>query len=292
MERYEALFPVLPDYVAHYTVGGKYTPRIGLPNKQALGLTKKILAAIISSQTGIAATYAEKRYGSDPTESRWLGLTDRIDDLFNYGQKRLNSYISAGMEMPKKKGSYQDLSMQFFYRNLAAFDASKRLAELGYLCEVAAILRAALEQFAFSAHLWNCSGEEYLKKLRPLHAIGPFKQSVPASGELYGLLSKYIHFEYDHHTHFFAFSESEIFTVQRGAVLRSYATHLLFVTMCCVAKYVIQAAPKQFEQAPTTTSELEIFLKQTESYFQTVSAALSQDRVLDRLHVLLRRLLS
>jgi hypothetical protein len=38
MERYESLFPLLPDYVAHHTIGGRHLPSIGLSSKHHLGL--------------------------------------------------------------------------------------------------------------------------------------------------------------------------------------------------------------------------------------------------------------
>src|SRR4051812_19307061 len=106
---------------------------------------------MVAHRMGIGLGYAEKRYVQDAKESRWFGLTDRIDQLFDYGQTRLRLYVSFISELPKQENSYQGLSMQFFYRNLAGFEAAKRLSELGYLCEVATVLRSTLEQFAFCA---------------------------------------------------------------------------------------------------------------------------------------------
>src|SRR5215813_14085826 len=114
LEQYETLFPVIPDYTAHYTIGGRVGPRIGLPNKNSLRLRKGILAALIAYQAGLSLSYAEKRYAAEPTESRWLGLTDRIDKIYDFGRSRLGYYVSFGLDLPKKEGTFQDLSMQFF----------------------------------------------------------------------------------------------------------------------------------------------------------------------------------
>src|SRR5262245_6554747 len=173
--------------------------------------------------------------------------------------------------------------MQFFFRNLAAFDASKRLSELGYLCEVAAILRISLEQFAFSARLWQLTGREDLQAIRPIQSLSAFKLFVPASGRLYGLLSKYTHFEYDHHTHFFAKGSNRVFTMQRGAVLRAYATHLVFLTMACISKYVLQVSSKQFATVPTSVQELSDFVQQVNQYSDDVCLILKGDSVLAQL---------
>jgi hypothetical protein len=153
-ERYESLFPPLPDFVAHRVLRLREL-QIGLSKSAPNGVVRPLLAGLIGYRLGIGLSYAEKRYATDPTQSRWLGLTDTIDRLFDRGQNRLRLYVSFGLDAEKKPGSYQDLSMQFFYRNVIGFDAAKRLSELGYLCEVASILRTALEQFAFCANLWE-----------------------------------------------------------------------------------------------------------------------------------------
>jgi hypothetical protein len=145
MERYESLFPLLPDYVAHYTIGGKRLPRIGLSNKSDLQFRKVILAALLAFRMQIGISYAEKRYATDPSVSRWLGLTDRIDQIYNEGRKYLDWYLSFGRDHNvSSDGSVRDLSWQFFYRSIGSLDAAKRLSELGYLCEVATILRSTL----------------------------------------------------------------------------------------------------------------------------------------------------
>lgn len=291
MERYDSLFPLLPDYVAHYTIGGKYTPRIGIPDRPSFRLAEELFAVLIADQMRIGIEYARKRYVDDFTETRWLGLTDKIDALFQEGRRGFSWYISAGFDLPKREGSFQDLSMQFFYRNIAAFDASKRLAELGYLCEVASILRSALEQFAFCAYLWNLEGAEELSSVTRKSSFNHFRKFVPATGRLYGLLSKYTHFEYDHHTHFFAYSHSEILTVQRGSVLRAYATHLLFLTMTCVAIYVLRIAPNQFPSVPETLSGLREFVNKINDYSDQVCSILKLDSVLANFDILLQEIL-
>lgn len=177
--------------------------------------------------------------------------------------------------------------MQFFFRNVVAFDAVKRLTELGYLCEVAAILRMAIEQFAFAGRLWSLPPEFDLQSIRPIQCLNHLKGFVPASGRLYGLLSKYTHFEYDHHTHFFAKSSTEIFTIQRDSVLRAYATHLLFLTMACVSRYVLEIARIQFSEVPDHVKKLGTFVSMVRAYSNEICNILKQDLVLARLDILL-----
>ncbi len=201
--QYESLFPLLPDYVAHYTVGHHmYGPVIGLPDKYSLSLADDISAAVTARRMGLSISTIKRNYPYERNESRWLGFTDRIDSIYKFCRDRFGYYISLGLDVKSSEESYKELSMQFFYRNLATFDAAKRLAELGYLCEVAAILRVALEQVGLCSKLWHLDWKEEIVSLRPSESLNALKAQVPSTGQLYGLLSKYIHFEYDHHTHF------------------------------------------------------------------------------------------
>jgi len=244
IELYNSLFPNLPEFVAHYTVGLKRGDKVGLPDKHSLRLRRDILAALVADKLSIGAAYAKRRYTEERDQSRWLGLTDKIDVIYNEGRKYLGWYISfEESQIPAGDDSFRGLSIQFFYRNLGSLDAAKRLAELGYLCEVANILRSALEQFAFCSKLSSLSGTEEFKAIRPIHSLNHFRKYVPAAGQLYGLMSKYTHFEYDHHTHFFTHGPDKIQTIQKGPVLRAYATHLLFITMACVGKYILERFP-------------------------------------------------
>jgi hypothetical protein len=274
------------------TIGGKYSEKVGLPSGRSLYLAEDILTALIANRMGISLSYAKKRYVSPFTESRWLGLTDRIDQLFSYGREQLRWYVSFGLDEQKEADSYQDLSMQFFFRNVVAFDAAKRLSELGYLCEVAVILRMAVEQFAFAGRLWSLPPELDLRNIRPVQCLNYLKNFVPASGRLYGLLSKYTHFEYDHHTHFFAKSSTEIFTIQRDSVLRAYATHLLFLTMVCISRYVLNLAKLQFTEAPGALKKLDGFVAMVQAYSNEICGIIKQDLVLEKLDLLLRELVA
>ncbi len=204
VELYNSLFPILPDFVAHYTVGLERGDKIGLPDKHSLRFRRDILAALVADKLDIGSAYAKRRYTEERDHSRWLGLTDRIDAIFNEGRTSFSWYVSFERDqIPENDSSFRRNSIQFFYRSLGSLDAAKRLAELGYLCEVANILRSALEQFAFCSKLSSSSEAEDYKAIRPVHSLNHFKKYVPAAGQLYGLMSKYTHFEYDHHTHFF-----------------------------------------------------------------------------------------
>ena len=277
LQQYESLFPPLPDFSTQHTLGGKFGPKIGLPDRHSLWIAEDILAALIAHQMEISVAYARKRYVSDFTEWRWLGLTDRIHQIYQEGRTGLGYYASFGLDLPKKKNSFEDLSIQFFFRNLASFDAAKRLSELGYLCEVAVILRSALEQFAYAEEIWGKSGGEDLESFRPNRSISWVKQHAPSIGKLYGLLSKYAHFEFDHHTHFFARSSETVHTLQRGSVLRAYATHLLFVTMALVSRYLLSNVNQRFSSIPTPVRELDVFVSSVKGYFDDVARMLPTD---------------
>lgn len=293
IERYESLFPLLPDFVAHYTIGGKRLPRIGLTSRLDLQFRRILLAALLAGRMQIGLSYAEKRYAKDALETRWLGLTERIDRLYSEGQKYLRQYLSYGKDQVRDPddASQDSLSWQFFFRTMGSLDASKRLSELGYLCEVATILRSALEQFAFCARLLSLNASEDVKAIRPIHCLNHFKKFVPASGQLYGVLSKYTHFEFDHHTHFFTYSSKEINTIQRGAVLRAYATQLLFLTMACVGKYILVASSIQFKEVPKSVSEIQNFLTAVDSFSNEVCEILPLDEVLAKMDNLLQDIL-
>jgi hypothetical protein len=286
IERYDSLFPLLPDYVAHYTIGGKRLPRIGLSSKLDLGFRKGLLGALLADRMQIGISYAEKRYAKDPIESRWLGLTDKIDQIYNEGQKYFGCYLSFGKDQIKSADdpTQDNLSWQFFFRTLGSLDAAKRLSELGYLCEVATILRSALEQFAFCSKLLSLEASEDVKSIRPIQCLNHFKKFVSGAGQLY----KYTHFEFDHHTHFFTYSSKEIQTIRRGAVLRAYATQLLFLTMACVGKYILVASPTQFKEVPRSVQDISMFIERVYVFSDDVCRMLPLDEVLAKMDIILQ----
>jgi hypothetical protein len=289
VERYNSLFPILPEFVAQYTVGLEHGDKIGLPDKHSLRFRRDILAALVAEKLDIGTAYAKRRYTEESSQSRWLGLTDTIDAIYSEGRKYLGWYISLERDqIPDSDKSFRTHSINFFYRNLGSLDAAKRLADLGYLCEVANILRSALEQFAFCSKLSSLSGTEDFKSIRPIHSLNHLKNHVPAAGQLYGLMSKYTHFEYDHHTHFFAYRSGKIQTIQKGSVLRAYATHLLFMTMVCVAKYILSVSPTQFSKVPRSILDIDIFIENVYKYSDDVCCMLPRDEVLANMDILLQ----
>lgn len=289
--QYYSLFPLLPNFIAQSIVGIPGL-RVGLESNQEYELTRKLLAALISHKLDVGLSYAEKRYVNDSLQSQWLGLTDRINSIFSYGYERMRYYVSFCADVPKAENSLQHFSVQFFFRNLIAFDAAKRLSDFGLLCETATILRAALEQFAFCAKLWVSPADTELRKLRAIEAINSFKEIVPSAGKLYGVLSTYTHFEYDHHTHFFEWSEEKSFTLQRSPILRGYATHLIFVMMACLAAYILRIAPTQFVKVPVSVAELETFQEMIDAYSDDVCKMLPTDEVLANFDMLLHDILT
>jgi len=289
VERYNSLFPTLPQFVAHYTVGLERGYAVGLPDKHSLRLRKNLLAALIADRLRIGIEYAKRRYVTEQSQSHWLGLTDRIDKIYVEGREHFDLYTSLMSDRDTDKdSSFNDLATQFFYRTVGSLDAAKRLSELGYLCEVANILRSALEQFAFCSKLLSLSGAEDLKAIKPIQSLNHFKKYVPASGPLYGLMSKYTHFEYDHHTHFFTRGPDRTETIQRGPVLRAYSTHLLFITMACVGKYILVAAPTQLKKSPKSIQNVESFIQSIYQYSDDVCRMLPLDLVLINMDILLQ----
>jgi hypothetical protein len=292
IERYNSLFPMLPDFVAHYTVGLKHDESIGLLGTHSLRLYRDLQAVLVADQLDLSFAYAKKRYTDESKQSRWLGLTETIDTIYSAGREGFSWYISAERDhIPKNDQSFRVHAVNFFYRNLGSLDAAKRLADLGYLCEVANILRPALEQFAYCSKLATHKGAENFRNIKPIQCINHLKTFVPASGHLYGLMSKYTHFEYDHHTHFFTYSKNEVQTIQRGPVLRAYSTHLLFITMACVAKYVLAVSAIQFEKIPETVRQLDLFIERINRYSDEVCLMLPRDTVLANMDILLQKII-
>ncbi len=285
-ESYRKWFPVFPNYSAFDTVGlGKEA--IGLPTTATLALKRKVLTAAIANKLGISLNYAEKRYlsGADLTAPRDLGLSPTVDDLFDQGYSQFCFYIDALKEICSEgSNTLDDLSNQFFYRNMASLDAAKKLSELGYLCEVAVILRSLIEQFAFAAKLRTLSAETDLEKVKPIQCLNYLKSLEGSVGRLYGLLSKYTHFEFDHHTHFFGRSPEAIFTIQKDSVLRAYSTHLIFLTMLSMAKYVLIVAPTEFEDSRKLISDFDNFVRGIASYSRKICNLFPSDSVLAQLN--------
>jgi hypothetical protein len=291
IERYNSLFPILPDFVARYTVGLECGETIGLSDKHSLRLRRDLLGALVADRLGISIAYAIHRYSKESEQSRWLGLTDTIDAIYSGGRESLGRYISIELDqIPENDQSFRTHAINFFYRSLGSFDAAKRLADLGYLCEVANILRSAIEQFAYCSRLSTLSVTESFRDIRPIQCLNHLKNYVPAAGQLYGLMSKYTHFEYDHHTHFFTYSKDEVQTLQRGSVLRAYSTHLLMTTMVCVAKYVLAVSAIHFGKIPKSIQQLNTFVEKVGTYSDAVCCMLPRDLILANMDILLRKM--
>lgn len=251
-----------------------------------------MLAVLVADGLGISAAYAKRRYTEESDQSRWLGLTDTIDAIFDEGRKCLGWYVSNEYDqIPESDQSFRTHAVHFFYRNLGSLDAAKRLADLGYLCEVANILRSALEQFAYCSKLASLAGTENFQDIRPIQCINHLKSYVPAAGQLYGLMSRYTHFEYDHHTHFFTYSKVSIQTIQRGSILRAYSTHLLLLMMACTAKYVLAASAIQFEEIPETIQGLHAFVEKVDTYSDAVCRMLPRDIILANMDIMLQKII-
>src|SRR6185436_15663046 len=107
-------------------------------------------------------------------------------------------------------------------------------------------------------------------------------------GHLYGILSKYTHFEYEHHTHFFTHSAAEIRTLQRDSVLRAYATHLLFITMACVSRSVLIFAHQRYEVVTESIQKLNSFINSVDKYSDEVCLMLPSDMPLAKFDTLLQ----
>jgi hypothetical protein len=283
-EHYRKWFPVFVNYAAFDTVGLD-EEAIGLPKYATLELKKKVLAAAIATKLGISLSYAEKQYVRDEKIAplRHVGLSYKIDALFARGHSSFCDYIDGLKEnFDEATRTIDGLSNEFFYRNIAGLDAAKTLADLGYLCEAAVVLRSLLEQFAFAAKLRTLPLSTHLESVRPLHCLNYLKSVEKSSGKIYGLLTKYTHFEFDHHTHFFGRSPDAVFTIQKDSVLRAYATHLLFLTMLSMANYVSVVGPTQFREPHKAVAELKDFAIDVAGYSQEVCNLFPTDRVLAR----------
>jgi hypothetical protein len=285
-DSYRKWFPVFPNHSA-FDIVGRDEEAIGLPKIATLDLKKKVLAATIAAKLRISLSHAEKRYVRefDIPPPRDLGLSRTIDHLFDQGHSQFCSYIESLKEKcGVESETLDDLSNQFFYRNMVGLDAAKKLSELGYLCEVAVILRSLIEQFAFAAKLRTLPVETELKKIKPVQCLNYLKSIEGTAGILYGLLSKYTHFEFDHHTHFFGRSPEAVFTIQKDSVLRAYSTHLIFLTMRSMAAYFISIAPTQFKKIPQSVVELVDFVRGVAKYSRQVRDLFPSDLVLAQFH--------
>jgi hypothetical protein len=281
-DSYRKWFPVFIDH-STFDIVGFGEEAIGLSTFATLDLKRKVLAAAIATKLRISLSYAEKRYvGTDDISApRELGLSHMIDNLFDQGHSRFCSYIDSLKEsFDDDTETLDDLSNQFFYRNMAGLEAAKKLSDLGYLCEVAVILRSLVEQFAFAAKLRTLPIETEIEKVKPVQCLNYLKSVERTAGKLYGLLSKYTHFEFDHHTHFFGRSPEAVFTIQKDSVLRAYSTHLIFLTMLSMAKYVLSVGPTQFDIIPESVSQLEDFTRGIAAYSKEVCDLFPSDRVL------------
>jgi hypothetical protein len=72
VEQYDSLFPVLPHYVAHYTIGGQRFPKLGIPDKHSLHYAEELFSVLVANRLQISTAWAKRRYVNKFKQWRWL----------------------------------------------------------------------------------------------------------------------------------------------------------------------------------------------------------------------------
>lgn len=188
---------------------GNSTPAAALLSKRALTqFQTSVLASVISSNLNISLAYAQKRYaseglsGSDPREylvfqEAYFTAMDHLRETASRFSRRVDQVEPYAGEV------YSDAAL---HRAESSFYAAGLLFRIGNLFEAQAIARIILEQVAWSYAVGSSQSLAAAIKIEPSKAVSALRKILPASGRLYGELSRAAHIGVTSHTDFLDFS--------------------------------------------------------------------------------------
>lgn len=175
----------------------------------------RIAAAIISNNLGIGMDYALKTYLKDVQYEATKGRLDRkAEGLFFQATTALSdAYAFAKPENAAEQDFFFALA---FMKTTSTLEAAHGLTQQGYLAEPMALCRMAIETLAWAiASSLAPDGADFLA-ISTRKAISKATKEFSTFGRLYGVSSKFAHWEPEVHLSFLTMGEEGSEVISRS----------------------------------------------------------------------------
>ncbi|WP_159998166.1 hypothetical protein [Roseomonas sp. 18066] len=206
---------------------------VGVTRETPPELRRRILAALFSYQAGLKSIDGTLRRYVDPQTyevppPRSLG--DAVSDYLADCRGILMQELKA--LHPDDPGSFGRLAAEVtLYTLPSTLDTARHLADQGRLLEAVPALWLALEMMAWAAAAFRITDPAMVKDLKATKCIGRLKPVFPAAGELYGLMSRYAHWEEAIHFGFLSVCEAGTGVLEASSQFRAIALALCLAVL-------------------------------------------------------------
>lgn len=218
-------FSLAPTGDYDFFIGQQF--EIGVFEDTPTELLRNLKAGIVAHFLGSSSIdYCKKKYvpeGSESFNIDWQlkacvsELLANVEALYASLRPREDAHVSLfafDMALVRSTGTLQ---------------RALYLARRGYLFETALVARGCVEQLGWAWSAGQVKNEEELFQLSSSRGVGRLKEVYPSVGKLYGVLSKYSHFETALHHWLYAESGNEVATKMADASTKLMATTWLFL---------------------------------------------------------------
>lgn len=186
---------------------------IAIKDQWPESLKRRLAAAFVSNNLGIGMDYALKRYVRNadytPDPKR---LDTKAEYIINSALRRTAD--AYAFEKPGDADPRDFFFAMAFLKAGATLRAAHTMAQQGYLSETVTLCRMALETLAWAACASHIDNDDKILKTSSTKAISTANRIFKKFGRLYGLASKFTHWEPEVHLSFLGMGEmgSEIVT--------------------------------------------------------------------------------
>ncbi len=200
-DRWVENFPIQSAVDLDYVFGQHLSWPVGITRESPIEFKQRIKAAAISYQLRLKSIdYTLKQYV--PPEPTNIILGDEISDFLKKSlrdtREELNRLYIDGYA---KFGEFA--SEITLVRIPDMIDTSRMLANRGLFLEIVPILRTNLEMLAWVSKVYFIENDDLVKSIEPQKCVAHLKKIYEPAGSLYGMFSKYTHWNYNIHPKFF-----------------------------------------------------------------------------------------
>jgi hypothetical protein len=203
-------FPIYLDTLFDSAIGMGMIP---IKHQWPTSLKRRLAAAFISNNLGIGMDYALKRYvGNTKYPQSENRLDIRAENIILFTLDRIPEIYA--FEKPGDANPNDFFFSLSFLKSTSTLSAAHTMAQQGYLSETITLCRMALETLAWSVAASHASDHNQILKISTTRAITIANKKFKKFGRLYGLASKFTHWEPEVHLSFVSMGEngSEIVT--------------------------------------------------------------------------------
>lgn len=196
------------------------------------GLYNNVMAAVLASKLNLSSIdYTKRRYIPELIPD---GNTKTIPPVKRYIKaymqskyyiKTMLSKTSPAITETPQLGAFG--AAVVLIRLQYSFFSAHILYRLGHKYEAHAVSRLILEQIAWAYSAFQLNDLDAVKKLVTTNCIGKLRKLNPAYGQLYGVLSKKVHIDYESHNEFLHIEDGNPTILQSHFDFYEYALVIL-----------------------------------------------------------------